>query len=208
MQDLTLFKKYKSQFLSLCFVLGGIFIIFMVIVPNVGNSVEQQKKNTEQSEKLKEINLSIQLIQSSEDTALEENLGIVVDALPAAKDVTAIYTSLTSAAASSGVFFEGFTVSPGSIYGTETEKVQGIPSVAVSARISNVSNESLIEFLGLLSRNSPLSEVKEISLSGGTADVELLFFYKPYDLSVINSEIVKPLSSVEEEIIENLREAN
>jgi hypothetical protein len=201
MQDLSLFKKYKSQFLAACFLLGSVLIIIQVIIPTFTQIQSQMSKNSEEQKTLAEINVSYQLIQSADEQTLKNNLTTAVGMLPPDKNITAIYSALTTAAASSGVFFDGFTVSPGGIYGEKEKISEGTPSVTVATRISNVTASSLSSFLSELRSNPPVSEVTAIKLSGGTADIELKFFYKPYNLSIINSDIAKPLTETEEDIL-------
>lgn len=208
MQDVQLFKKYKNQFLATCFILGGILIFIQVIVPSFQNILMQQEKNKQEEEKNRNIDLSGQLIKTSDLNLLQSNLSLSSKALPPAKDITGIYSALTSAAIDSDVVFDGFTVAPGGIYGGKDKEESGIPSVSVSARISNVDKASLDKFLQKLSNTSPLSEVVSLSLSSGTANIELKFFYKPYDLSAINTDIVLRLNSAEEEVLKKLREEN
>lgn len=208
MQDVQLFKKYKNQFLALCFLVGTGVIIYLVIIPNFQNIRNQQEKNKQEEAKNRDIDLSVELVKTADVNMLQDNLSLASGALPAAKDITGIYSALTGAAVDSGVVFDGFTVSPGGIYGKKDEKETGIPSVSVSARISNVDKESLDVFLRKLANSSPLSEVVSFSLSSGTASIDLKFFYKPYDLSAINTDIVPPLSSAEEEVLKKLREEN
>lgn len=206
MQDLQLFKKYKSQFLTLCFFLGGILIIFQVIIPIIQQISSQQQKNSIEQEKLSDINLSVQLIQSANESDLGNKLHVAVGVLPSEKSITAIYSALTNAAISSGVVFEGFTISPGDIYGDVDKKTEvGVPSVAVSAKISNVTADSLGLFLSSLSNTPPLSQVKDIKLTGGTAHIDLIFYYKPYDLTTINSDIIKPFTQTEEDILRKFK---
>lgn len=201
MQDLSLFKKYRSQFLGTCFLLGSILIIFQVIIPTFTQIKSQMSKNSDEQKTLAEINVSSQLIQSAEGGLLKNNLTTAVGMLPPEKNITAIYTALTAAAATSGVFFDGFTVSLGGIYGENEEPSEGIPSVAVTARVSNVTTASIASFMSELRSSSPVSEVTAVELSGNTADIELKFFYKPYNLTTINSNIAKPLTETEEDIL-------
>lgn len=210
MNDLKLLTKYKNQFLASVFALAGMLLIWQVIVPNVQAIFDQQAKNDEQRVVLQELNASAQLIETTDQATLQKDLSVVTHALPPSKDIPAIYSAITSAVVSSGAFFEGFSVSPGGIYSLEKDdgNTPGVPSLPVTIKLSNVSKISLAEFLSSLSRTVPLSSVTSIDLGNNTAQIQTNFFYKPYNLGIINTDRVSAYSSSEQELLQTLSTYN
>ena len=132
-------------------------------------------------------------------------------ALPFDQDATLIVASLNTAALRAGVELTGYVVNPGKIYEKEVESESSdqvstedkTPFQEIEVRIVAEDINSLISFLGSLSKLAPVSEITEFSAQNRNGNYKLKFFYKPLNRQdIANRNVVTPLKATDLEVIE------
>ncbi len=201
--------KYKKQIVPATLFALSFFIIFRIITPQFStisesNQIIDEKKR--ENEVLKE---TLNTIATLDGSQVSENLSTTVKALPREKDIAAIFSALTSAAASSQTQLREFSLKIGGLYGRAAKgsPVRGIPAVDVVARVTASNPKNFVEFARALQRTLPLSELKSVDINQSLGTYELGFYYKPLDLTLVaKQDKVVPLSQSDLNLINQLRE--
>lgn len=208
MEELTLFyRKHSSVILPALFLLGALFIFLQVILPSLTTIGTTRQELSTQQKKLEDYNASIEILKVADAGKLSSDVKVATTALPTSKDVQSLYLALTRSAANANVALTGFSVTIGDVYGGTALKPEvgvTIPSVTVRAQLAGVDLDSLLQFSNALLSISPLSQITKATISGGSGTVDILFYYKPYDLNKINKDVVRPLTPSQKKILDNL----
>lgn len=201
------YKKYTGVIYSVLFILGAILIIFVVIMPSLSSIGNLQNEAQASQKTLVDYKNSASLLKNFDDKQLSTQMDLVTRVIPPSKDIQAIYLALTQSAAVSNISVRGFTVQAGDVFQKSTQKPQadsGIPFVKVNVNLSGVNLDTLSSFITSLSKQFPLSKVALVNVAQGEVNMDINFYYKPYDLSLIDRSIVSPLSSSEEGLMKQL----
>ena len=200
-----IYTKYKTIILSLICLLAGLIIIFKIIIPSIFYAVSFSKEIASEREKLAQYKGSNKLLNSINEEKLTQNVQMVTSALPPTKDVENIYLAINSSASKSNINLKGFSLKLGDVFQKNGKKVEtiGIPYVDVSIKASNVNGLTLTAFSKALLSEFPLSKIIRIS-AGSEGDIDIRFYYKPYDLNKINTNILTPLTSQEEKTLQEI----
>lgn len=203
---LDFYKKHQAIIVPSLFLLGSVFILIQVIFPTLSAIGSLQSQMKDEQKKLSDYTNSIAVLNSLDGSQINQEASIATTALPPSKDVQSIYLAITSSAAKAGVTLSGFTVSLGDVFGQSNvvQPAKGIPYVIVTVKLAGVNIDSLVQFSSELSNTNPLSKVISASINAGSGDVNILFYYKPYDLTRINKDVVKPLTPSELKILNAL----
>jgi hypothetical protein len=212
MKDFKLFYfKYKRVFLPSLFGLLAVFLIFMVILPQISAISKLTSDLNEASNKVQILKSSLDVISSQNEAEVDSKLGIVTEALPTAKDILRIFNSLNSAAASSNTTLREFSVEVGGVYGREAEIKQDLPSAPSMEVVARVDGDvrSISKFSDALYRKFPLSEISTIDSAGDSTTFQVNFFYKPVNFSILSKQDkVSALSAQDVEFINKLSAEN
>ena len=204
-----IYIKYKRQIVPVVFVSLSFFIIFGIIIPQVSSISKTNKTISEEQQKVDSLSQTLRLLSALNENEVSSNLSTTTKALPTTKDISLIFTALTSAAGASGTNIRDFSLKIGGLYGKveETGATRGVPSIEVIVRASAPSSSSFVNFSKEIQKKLPLSEIEKIDISGFDGTYELNFYYKPHDISQISGQTsVAPLSQSDLNLINQLRE--
>lgn len=207
MQELIFFyKKYQSIIIPCLFFLGAIFIFIQIIMPTLSAIGAQRQTLKTEEQKLSDYTNSVTVLNSLDDAQVSKNANIAISALPPSKDVQSIYLALTTSATKAGIILTGFSVSLGDVFGKTSvpQNTTGIPFVVVTVKVEGANIDNIIEFSNELAKVSPLNKVTGANINSGSGDMDIVFYYKPYDLRLINQNVVKPLSESEQLMLNEL----
>lgn len=203
-------EKYKSQAIFLCVIIAAIFTVLWVIIPQFQSISGVRQDIADVQKKLTNTQKSVQTLSGQNREAIDSNFKLVTTALPPGKDVTNIYTALVGTASKTGVIFEGFTVQLGDVYSKKkTSPIistsTGSPTINVSAKFGNVTQKTFSSFARALAVAFPLSEITKILIVDGSGEVQINFFYKPYNLAVIGkTDVVTAINAQEQALLTKL----
>lgn len=201
------YKNYTGLIYSVLFILGSVLIIFVVIMPSISSIGSLQGELQASQKKLVDYNNSATLLKNFDDKQLSNQMDLVSRALPSSKDIQAIYLALTQSASTANISVRGFTVQVGDVFKKSSQKQQadsGIPFVKVNVNLSGMNLETLAGFTAALSKQFPLNKVALVNVVQGEVNMDIDFYYKPYDLSLINRSTVSPLLPTEDALLSKL----
>ncbi|HVT01048.1 MAG TPA: hypothetical protein VHE53_02320 [Patescibacteria group bacterium] len=193
MKELTpYYIKYKHFILPTVFIMLSFFILFRVIMPQVTSIASANQDIETKNNDVQNLQTSLSALSNSDDSAINDDLDIVTKALPVSKNITQIFEALSSAAGGAGVDLKEYSLKVGGIYG-RAEKVaqtgvRGVPTVDVDVKVSGASPRQIVDFTKQIQERLPLSEVKQINSTGNSATLEVSFFYKPLDLTLVSRQ--------------------
>ncbi|MGE5041616.1 MAG: hypothetical protein ACM3IJ_01800 [Candidatus Levyibacteriota bacterium] len=200
-------EKYRYVALPIGFIVIGVLIFFQLIVPSFGSIGELNQKVASESKKLQDYKDSAAVLSRLDDSQLSQQETLAAKALPSSKDIQAIYLAITTSAANANIFVRGFSVKVGDIFqktASKANSVNGVPFITVTVQVSQVSASSLYAFSTQLGKQLPLNNRIRATVSAGEGNMDIAFYYKPYDLDALNSNIVNPLSKQEVAVLQNL----
>lgn len=205
------YSKYKQYILPLILFCVSFFIIFKVFLPELSSISEEKRVIEAKKMEIETLQKTYETLSGQDDTEIDDDLKIATSALPASKDPSAIFQAMVSAAAKSNVELKQFSFKVGSIYGKQAQSFSsdktGIPFLTVLIRISSTDAQNFIRFASEIQKSVPIAEVKNINMQGSSGTLEVNFYYKPYDLTVLTKQNkIIPLTPAEEKILEQLRE--
>lgn len=188
------------------FLLCAVFILFQVIFPAASVVGSASRDLKLEKEKLASYTSSISTLQKTDESQLTADVNQATSALPSSKDIEAVYFALTTSASKAGVILSGFSVNVGDVFGKDETPSReiGIPSIKLNIQLRGANAESLLLFTNALQDMNPLSKVISADFSEGSGDMKVLFYYKPYDLTKINKDVIKPLTVLQKKTLTSL----
>lgn len=182
--DLKLFKfifnKNKPYIFPFVTILITIIFFFQFILPQFNVLFRARKEAGEMSLRLGVFKKNLTVLTNVDEQALDLQLETLNSALPLNKDFIRILNSLYVTAQKIGVDLGGFSISVGDL--SKTGDGDSFPviklSVPIKAGITAVNN-----FVEIISKTIPLSEVYHIKIGDVSSMVSLAFYYKPLSAS-------------------------
>lgn len=206
----SFYKKNTQLVYAVVCLLASFFIVSQIILPTLSSARGARQDLSLEQTKLDNYNASLIILKKVDDSTLSRQADIAVQAVPPSKDIQAIYLALTTSAAAGNVSVRGFTVKIGDIFqkgSQEKLSTTGVPFVLVNLQVSGADPASLYAFSRALSGQFPLSTIINASTNIGEGNMDIAFYYKPYDLSVINRDVVVPVSLLDQNILNGLSAA-
>ncbi|HMS23009.1 MAG TPA: hypothetical protein PKA38_04590 [Candidatus Levybacteria bacterium] len=208
MEDFTLFyNRHKSLVLASLFLLGSFFILLQVTIPQIGAVIEAQSVLQAEQDKLLSYKTSVATIGQIPESQVENDFVTTTNALPSTKSVQSMYLALTASASNAQVSINGFTVKVGGVFKKgvpESVAATGVPYVTVNLSLAGLDRNGVQAFAKELLNEAPLSKIVKIRMNQGLADVDVVFYYKPFDLNLLQSDIVVPFTASENKLIQEL----
>ncbi len=172
--------KSKYIFLAIAFVVCLVEIVFLLwFVPNNFEQINQNSevisKQTEENKKLED---SVLVLNSTNQTQLNQDLLLAESGLPSEKRVTGLVSALTYLASSSGVVVDQIDISFGNVSTKSATKkptaedikfsdfklkhdVVGVPIV-----MKVLGDDSkMLEFVGKVQQALPLLDIRDVTIS-------------------------------------------
>lgn len=208
---LVLYKKYRAYLFPIAIFIVAAFVLVQVTLPQFFLISATRGEIDRLKQEISDAQSTLSVVSSLDDKKLDQELDVVRTALPDTKDFIGIFLALNSSSLRSGVELGDFSLTIGKVYGKAEKGTQANPagvlslSMSFDARASNP--RSLTTFAEELQKILPIAEVKKLGFSENSGHFDLLFYYKPYNLSLISSKkIVPQITSQEEAILSQLSE--
>lgn len=198
------YKKYSEIILPIVFVIAAGVIFFQVSYPNVYTIISLQQEVSAEQAKLDTYKSSYSVLNNLNEQRLDRDVLLATDALPSVKDPGSIYLAVVAATTDAGGSLNGFSVQVGDILGKEIV-TSGVPQkILVNVTVSDMDQDGFKIFTNALIGELPISTISEAKISNGEGDIDLNFYYMPYNLEFINTEIIKPLTQSEQKILSEI----
>lgn len=174
---LILYKHYKAYFLPAGIICACVLVILLVVVPQFQQYLGAQQELNAQVEKLKLLKNNYNFLSTLDDTQINSDFNSLTFALPSGKDFAGIMNAISYVSAKTGVPVGDFNFSLGNLSNV-AEGVSAYPSIRIDVNLVGSPQETM-QFIAELYKTAPVSEVTNIKISGNSASIEILFYYKP-----------------------------
>lgn len=202
------YPKYKKYLVPAIFILTSLFIVFVIIFPQISEIGKLNKSIEDKKKVVMDLQDDLNTLITLSEEGTKSDLATVANALPSAKDISLMFLALSSSASFANVELAGFSLKLGGVYEAgsgSVPSVAGFPTLSMNVVIKSKEPESIISFIEKLHEKIPLSEVGKFEISSNVANFNVNFYYKPYDIASISTQKVTPLSDSEKKLIEKLR---
>ncbi|RJQ25406.1 hypothetical protein C4577_05890 [Candidatus Parcubacteria bacterium] len=204
-----IYKKYKPYLVSATILLFSFFLLFQVAIPNFSNAGLVRQQMDEEKKKISNLQSTLNIISRGVDDAqLNSDVKMVTKALPDSKSFFPIFMSLFSASSKSSVSLGEFSIKVGNVYTKEKvgDSSPGKLFLSIALKISSTDINNIIKFPQELYKSLPLAEVQDISMSESSGTYNVQFYYKPYDLTLLNKQDkINQFSPSQQQILEKIR---
>lgn len=198
------YKKYSEIILPVVLLLSAVLIFFQVTLPNFQTIQSTHEEVSTQQQKLDSYKSSYSVLNNLNEQKINEDVVLATQALPSEKDPGSIYLAVVAAATHADAVLKGFSIQVGDILGKEALS-PGVPQrILVNVRMSGMDQVSFKTFANRLLTELPISTISEVRISDGEADIDLNFYYMPYNLALINAEIITSLNAAEQKTLTDL----
>jgi hypothetical protein len=198
-KDYTVFgKKIDSgTLISAALALLGVVLILVVIKPQIESIGEQREQNTLKQNEIVQLQSSLAALNSVSAERVADDVKIMNEALPTNKDIITIFSTIISLTTKTGVELSGFTLQVGDIFNTTKDKAApdqidvssdtGFPALNVQLTLQSTDQSQVVEFTKLLYEKLPLARVNNVTAQEGSSSLDISFYYRPQDLTILQN---------------------
>ncbi|MBP7832497.1 MAG: hypothetical protein KA035_01875 [Candidatus Levybacteria bacterium] len=198
------YKKYSEIILPVVLLLSAVLIFFQVTLPNFLSIQSTHEEVNSEQQKLDSYKSSYSVLNNLNEQKINEDVVLATQALPSEKDPGSIYLAVVEAATDAGAELKAFSIQVGDILGKET-LAPGVPQrILVNVKLSGMDQVAFKSFANRLLTELPISTMSEVRISEDDADIDLNFYYMPYNLALINAEIITSLNAAEQKTLTDL----
>jgi len=203
-------KRYKKDLLPLALSVGGFIMLVRIIIPQFGIISDLNNQITSQIDTNVRLNESIEALNGINESELERDYELAMQALPTDKSIGAVFEALTIAAGKSNVTIGGLNIQVGSVYSQETGKIKesnvdGVPFLNMIVRVSGTNTIDITNFAQALYETLPVAEINTISVSDTAGEFDVNFYFKPINEAGFKAQTqVAPLTPAQRELITKL----
>lgn len=172
-----LYRRYKDYLIPILSIIICFFLLVFITIPQIGILSEKQQQYNLEKTKLKALTNNYNILLSLNDTTLDSQLALTVDALPSSKNFTSILNSINLAANKSGVFLGDYEFQVGDL--SKPPLGKNIPALELTLFINGGANET-VKFVNELYKSLPISEATDIGVNNNRSSVTTIFYYKPF----------------------------
>lgn len=205
-------KKYKQDVMPATLLVAAVFLVWIIILPQFNDVMSLRDDIETQIETNEGLRDSQIVLNSLDESQLNEDYELVLKALPTSKSIGSIYESLSTTALESNVTIGSLNLQVGSVYNQEQEDlsrqrtVGGVPFLNLVVRVNANSATDTTHFAELLFETIPLVEIEEISATDSEGRYDVDFFYKPINTSLFQAQtVIQPLSPAMQELLSTIR---
>ena len=147
---------------------------------------------------------NLDILSNLDDKTLDSDLSILTAALPYDSDFQEISGSLAAVSLKAGVALAPYQSSLGNLSGnTQSGKY---PALEISLTLNGDMN-AVSNFIQILEKTVPLSDVQSLSMTNTTSSVKVLFFFKASAVNRNSTDTVKliPISAKDTAIINQMK---
>lgn len=204
-------KKNKQYVLPTALFFAGVVLLFRIIIPQMGGVGDLRDEIESQIEANENLRESGNVLNSINEAQLDEDLNLVLRALPANKSIGSIYEALTMTAVGSNVTIGSLNLQVGSVYEAEgnevsRKKIKGVPFLNMIVRVNGNSSSDATKFAAMLYEAVPLVEINSISATDSNGKYDVDFYFKPINTKSFNAQsVIQPLNATQQDLLITLR---
>lgn len=203
---LKFYKKHDQILLPILFLLGAILIVFEVTMPSFSELTTLRADMQSREQKLKTYKNSYELLNSLNEATLNEEVTKARQALPPDKDPGAIYLAIVASATKAQSQLKALSLRLGDIYKKGDQGGEKLPQVVLTGiKLEGMNAQQFEVFVASLTKEFPLSTIASANINNEQGDIDLWFYYLPYNLSFINTENITPLTAEEQATLRSIQ---
>jgi hypothetical protein len=200
---LIVFKKYKDYLLPIVVIIISLVILFFVLIPQFGQYSASKQELNIQTQKRDLLLNNYNFLNNLDQAKLDSDLKLLTRAFPVTKDFVGIITALSAVSAKTGVSVGDFGFAVGNL-SKDANITDQVPQIKVDLTLRGDSQQIKI-FLFELYKTAPILEIKSVRISGASATVTIVFYYKPYPpTNISDSSPIVPLSAENTKLLEDI----
>lgn len=204
-QLIKFYKQHDQILLPLVFLLSALFIIIQFIMPNFSELTVLREDMLAREQKLNVYQNSYELLNGLNEESLNTDVTQARQALPPDKDPAAIYLAVITSVTKAESQLKTFSMRLGEVYKKGYKGGEKQPlNVITGIKVDQMDAEQLNVFVETLSKEFPLSQVTKVTVANSSADIELWFYYLPYNLTQINTENITPLNTQQQNTLRSI----
>lgn len=197
------YNKYKDYIVPISTIIVAFLLLILLTIPQISNLSERQQEVKAEKERLVSLQNNLNILLSLNDSTLNSQVSLVSDALPTSKNFSGVLNSISVSANKSGVFLGDFDFEVGDL-SNKIIPTKGFPNLQLSLAVKgNVS--SIAKFINELYKSLPLAEVVKIDLGGNQAQLNTVFYFKPYFEQIVDGSVkLYPLTKNDLDVIRQI----
>lgn len=183
---LILYKHYKEYLLPFFVIISCVFVLFLIVIPQVQQYFSLRDQLKTEQEKLVILKNNYNYLSSLDDTKLDSDFKSLSQVLPSNKDFAGVMNAIAVASSRTGVSVGDFEFAVGDL-AKSSEEISGYPSIKIEIKLGG-NAQSITKFTSELFKTAPISEVTSIKTSGSLSDLVILFYYKTFSPENISND--------------------
>lgn len=208
------YKKHKNTILIVGLLLGGLFVIYQVIMPQFRQIQDNLVKLEEAERKVDTLKETVRVLATISDVELDQYYTLSNVGLPQGKDILLVFNELLAASQKTEITLGDLTINLGDVFARERKETDAttVPPVLGSPAINFTINveggvENIRAFAQELYNSIPVVEVLGISVNGERGEINANFFFNPLaQTSTDSEEAAKEFMPTELELINQLQQ--
>ena len=198
-----IYGENKEYSIPAVVVAVSFFLFLFFILPQILAFPENKREADLENEKLNKIKQALNFAKNADPQALDLQITTVTTTLPQSKDFETILSTIDSRASLSNTLILGYEFFETEILQTEGE-LTSIPSLSFKIEILGGPREAAF-FIDELYISNPISEVTSVKTSEGAAVIDIIFYYKPFEILSAEEKIeIIGLSGAQQELFDQV----
>lgn len=186
-----LYSRYKDFIVPFLVIVVVIGLFLKVTGPAIQDLFKGYEEQKTAMLTLGNMRNKLNFLKGVDDSSIDSQFRIVTRTLPVDKDFTGVLNAISDASNKSGAVLGGFKFVVGSL--SKVEDISEYPSLNLSITLSG-NVKAVDNFIGILVKTLPLSEVTKISSQMTSSTIAIDFYYKVIKPSKYDDSL--PLSIV------------
>lgn len=172
-----IYNENKQYSVPIFAVLVSFILFLFFILPQILAFPENKREADLENEKLDKIKQALNVVKSADSLILDQQITVATSTLPQAKNFETILNTINSSASFSNTLVLAYE-----FFDTESNQSgeQSIPSLNFKIEILGGPQEAAF-FINELYIANPISEVTSIKTGEGTTEIDIVFYYKPFE---------------------------
>jgi hypothetical protein len=189
--------------------LVSVILLFSIIIPEVTQWFSIRNEVIAARQEIATLQQNITFVNNLDKNSLDSQLMTVSHALPTEKDFGNMLSTISNAAAVSGVSLSNYEFQVGNIASTKSKQISalqkdGLFTIEITL-IANGNNTTIRNFIKTLENSLPLAEITNLNGTGENVSVRLTFYQKPFsDVSFSADTPLEALSPTKIRLIQKL----
>jgi len=199
-------EENKELALPIVILLIAVMLFIVFILPNILSFPSRKGERDVEVEKLNQIKTAQKILQSTNTSELESEVGLVSNVLPSEKNFELILEAIKEAGAKSNSQIINYQFTDSGIRQVNTQS--SIPSLLFTIDIVGGVDQAA-NFASELYNIYPISSLKSISLINGVSEVNVNFYYKPFtSVNASDVALARDKTTNEEKALQKISQWN